>query len=597
MPTGALTACGGGTDTAPSATTATGVPASEEGLLFRPSAPLSGATDYPGFKPSTTLLAAGTYAVPHAGDPTTSDWGLRLPVDITFDRDVEVVLRDGTRLYVDVYRPANATAKLPALMGWSPYGKARPQLPTQALQSFGIDIGQLSGLQRFEGPDPAWWCGQGYAVVSPDPRGSYVSDGDILQWGPQYLLDGHDVIEWIAARDWSNGKVGLTGNSWLAISQWYIASAQPPSLAAIAPWEGGTDLYRDDIARGGLPDAQFADITLGALYGRNRTEDTAAMLAREPLMDSHWESKIPALAKITVPAYVVASWTNSLHSPGTFIGWEGIASTAKWLRVHNSHEWPDYYAQRADLLRFFDHFLKGLANGWTDTPTVRLSIFDEGRTDTVNRAEAEFPLARTVYKPLYLNATSGGMQDASVAATASTAYTADDNAGQAIFTYTFAADTELTGYYKLRVWLEADRADDMDVFLQVRKLDADGSPTTFNDPIAASLAPTSLGPHGRHRVSLRKLDAAKSTPYRPHHTYDTREPLAAGSPVAVEIDLAPAGQRYHAGQQLQLSIAGFRQGPKVFDQIADQPPRVNKGRHIVHAGGGHDSFLLVPVAG
>ena len=563
-------------------------------LLFMDSAPLSTATDYPGFKPSTTTLAAGTYARPNADG--SSDWGLKMPVDIIFDRDVEVVLRDGTRMYVDVYRPAGATAQLPAIMGWSPYGKERPQLPAQALASFGIDVTQLSGLQRFEGPDPAWWCAQGYAVVSPDPRGSYMSDGNILQWGPQYLLDGYDVIQWIAGRDWSNGKVGLTGNSWLCISQWYIASSQPPALAAIAPWEGGTDLYRDDIARGGLPDAQFANITLSALYGRAKTEDTRAMLAKYPLMNSHWLSKRPDLSKITVPAYVVGSWTNSLHTPGSFVGWQGIASTQKWLRVHDSHEWPDYYANRDDLLKFFDHYLKGMANGWTATPTVRLSIFDEGYTDTVNRPEAAFPLARTVYKPLYLNASSGKLQEGSVASAANMAYTSDDNAGQVLFTYTFNADTELTGYMSLRLWLEADGATDMDVFVQVRKLAADGTPTVFNNPIAASLAPTSLGPFARHRVSLRKLDTALSTAYHPYHTYDTPQPLGAGQVVAVDFDLTPAGTRYRAGQQLQLSIAGYRQGPKVFAGIDDQPPRVNKGRHIVHAGGSYDSFLLVPVA-
>ena len=516
LPLPLLGGCGGDGDDSAPASAANAADDAPVALLFMPSAPLSTATDYPGFKPSKTTLAAGTYARPNPDG--TSDWGLKMPVDITFERDVEVVLRDGTRMVVDIYRPAGVTTPLPAIMGWSPYGKERPQLPAAALRSFGIDIDQLSGLQRFEGPDPAWWCARGYAVVSPDPRGSYVSDGDILQWGPQCALDGYDVIEWIARRDWSNGKVGLTGNSWLTISQWFIASSQPPSLAAIAPWEGGVDLYRADVGRGGIPDAQFANITLTSLYGRNRTEDTAAMIAKYPLMNSHWESRIANLAAVKTPAYVTASWTNSLHSPGTFFGWEGIASTAKWLRVHNSHEWPDYYANHADLLKFFDHYLKGADNGWTATPAVRLSVFDEGFSDIVNRPEAAFPLARTIYKPLWLNAASGKLQDSPVASAASVAYPSDDNAGQALFTYTFGADTELTGYMKLRVWLEADGNDDMDVFVQVRKLDANGRPTVFNSPIAANLAPTSSGPFSRHRVSHRELDPARSTAYRPSYT-------------------------------------------------------------------------------
>ena len=70
--------------------------------------------------------------------------------------------------------------------------------------------------------------------------------------GSQDAEDCYDVIEAIAAMPWSNGKVGMAGNSALAIIQWHVASLCPPHLAAIAPWEGSGDIYREQFCRGGV---------------------------------------------------------------------------------------------------------------------------------------------------------------------------------------------------------------------------------------------------------------------------------------------------------------------------------------------------------
>lgn len=57
-----------------------------------------------------------------------------------------------------------------------------------------------SGLEKFEGPDPAYWVAHGYAVVNPDKRGAYMSEGNLLYWGHEDALDGCDLIEWIASQ-------------------------------------------------------------------------------------------------------------------------------------------------------------------------------------------------------------------------------------------------------------------------------------------------------------------------------------------------------------------------------------------------------------
>ena len=82
-------------------------------------------------------------------------------------------------------------------------------------------------------------------------------------------------------------------------------------------------------------------------------------MERHPQISELWENKIPEFEKITVPAFVVASYSNTLHTAGTFRAWRRIASQSKWLRIHNSQEWPDCYDEVnvEDLRRFFDHYL------------------------------------------------------------------------------------------------------------------------------------------------------------------------------------------------------------------------------------------------
>ena len=181
---------------------------------------------YPGFNPGIRTLTKGTII---------KDGALPLPCNILFERDIAVTLRDGTVIYTDIFRPVNGT-DLPAIIAWSPYGKeggvsGLDNYPNRA----GVPRSATSGLEKFEGPDPAYWCSHGYAVINPDPRGIYSSTGDIHYWGTQESEDGYDLIEWTAEQSWCNGKVSMTGNSWLAISQWFIAALKPPHLTAIAP--------------------------------------------------------------------------------------------------------------------------------------------------------------------------------------------------------------------------------------------------------------------------------------------------------------------------------------------------------------------------
>ena len=203
------------------------------------------------------IVAAGrlpTYVVDGFGDspplnPRTYDAGY----GIMCDQDVAVPMRDGTITYADIYRPAGQT-NLPVIISWSPYGKrAGTDTPEIEWQTPGVPEGSHSNNAKFEGPDPNYWCHQGYAICNYDPRGIGNSEGDIYLWSSQEGRDGYDLIEWLAEQEWCSGKVGMLGNSALAMCQWRIAAEQPPHLACIAPWEGIADIYRETLPWGGFP--------------------------------------------------------------------------------------------------------------------------------------------------------------------------------------------------------------------------------------------------------------------------------------------------------------------------------------------------------
>lgn len=207
--------------------------------------PKIGENGYTGFHPGKSeVFTAGSKPF---GPDTKA-----LTSDILLNHDVEVVVRDGVRIYMDVYRPANSTAKIPAILSWSPYGKKYSSLDMLPMTKWHscVKRSDLSGLEKFEGLDPAVWCHKGYAIVSVDARGAGHSDGHIVVMGTQEGQDGYDVVEAVAKMDWCNGNIGMAGNSCLAIAQWFIAAQQPPSLKAIAPWEGLSDLYREQFCRG-----------------------------------------------------------------------------------------------------------------------------------------------------------------------------------------------------------------------------------------------------------------------------------------------------------------------------------------------------------
>ncbi len=580
---------------------------------------------YTGYKPEKLLLKKGSIRLKGY---------MPLPCDIVLERDVPIKLRDGVTIYTDIFRPNDENVH-PAIMAMSPYGK---EIGSQWLDDTpnhaGIPIDQTSGLQKFEGPDPAYWCNHGYVIINPDVRGAYRSEGIILFFGSEYGRDGADIIEWAAKQPWSNGKVGMSGNSWLAISQWFTAAQRPPHLAAIAPWEGLSDCHREIATRGGVMMPEFVKMLSDSFASTDDggIEDVITMMNEQATMNPWWEDKEAELERIDVPAYIVASYTNPIHTYGTLEGYRRISSEDKWLRIHNTGEWDDYYhkGHTEELRQFFDRYLKGENNGWKKMPKVRVSVLNPGGKDIVDRVEDEFPIPRTRYKKLYLNAADKSLTKFVVEREGYIEYNSDKNRRGVHFDMKVAEDTEITGYMKLRLWVSALDNDDMDLFVKVEKRRPCGLPYKF------SVGPgMDVSAKGYIRASLRALDEERSTEENPRQSMLTEQKLKDGEIVPADILIWPMGLKFKKGDILRVTVSPYKtkkmwtgpfklkmakitlpkegytympdERPEMYTiggaemfagskvDTAEMPKDHNKGRHRIFAGGKYDSYLYVPI--
>lgn len=554
------------------------------------------------FDPSTRTLPKG-FRVDKRYKPTQ--------VEMIFEKDVAVKLRDGVTIYTDIFRPVGVE-KVPVIVSWSPYGKnsGRTTMYKMMRKVAGVDDKKLSGLMKWEAVDPDYWCARGYAVAHPDARGAYNSDGNICFFNRQEGEDGYDFVEWLAVQDWCNGKVGTAGNSWLAVAQWFIAAEQPPHLAAIAPWEGFADVYRDIDFLGGIPDTGFLGNVNKQLPGKNMVEDVLTASDNYPLMNDYWESKIADYNKITVPAYVVASYSNTVHSAGTFRAWEYLDKANKWLRIHNSQEWPDFYSDsvQADLLKFFDRYLKGIENSWEETPKVRYAVLDmhSHDNDKVNVPATSFPPQDAKEITYYLDALNGSLNEKSTSREGIISYNSESKDGKAEFTIKFNKDVEFVGYPKIKLWVEADGHDNMDLFVFIQKHDVHGKHLTQMN-VDTGVPPVKVitklnggtvfrykAVPGRLRVSLRHINENKSTKWVPYFTFDKKEPLKKGEIVPVVIPFFAMGMRFYAGETLKLVVSGQNLPGGQMPILKGIVPQ-NKGKHIIHTGGKYASQLQLQV--
>ncbi|KAL4878105.1 alpha/beta-hydrolase [Aspergillus karnatakaensis] len=567
------------------------------------SKPTIGKNNYQGFNPRSEILPAGWNGYDSRA----------LDADLLVEHDVGIKVRDGCTLYCDIYRPPTSgpNERIPAIVAWSPFGKKFNGVSMLKMLPWGIGIpkGTLSGLERFEGPDPAEYCPQGYAVVNVDARGSGDSEGHVVIMGSQEAEDGYDLIEALAKMDWCSGSIGLAENSHLRIVQWFIAALRPPSLKAIAPWEAAGDLYREQFVRGGVWDSGLFDfITAHIIQGNNGLESFAEMYRRSPLQNSFWADKRANIKNINIPTYVVASYSTFVHTQGSIRGWLEVDTPHKWLRWDPHQEWFDLWADkvsRDELGAFFDKFLKGKDNGFETTPRVRMALLRYGDRDPIYPiVEDDYPIPRTQYTPFYLGPSESLSLEPPTSAGQATYFAELSKSGieRVKFQHTFAERTVLAGLPKAVLYMITPDADDMNIYVLLRKLDKTGKPL-LNLNIPWKNAPIDsfdeLDPKDHHNLIFYFGPWAKSMhPQYPFHPHDREEKLAKNEVVELQIRLWAMGVEYEAGESISVEVQGQYPLFKNYTEDEKLNPRGGRGsvgHHVVHFGADYPSHVILPV--
>ncbi|MBI2756774.1 MAG: CocE/NonD family hydrolase [Chloroflexi bacterium] len=563
------------------------------------------------------------------------------------DWDVPIETADGIVLRADVFRPPIA-GRFPVLLSYGPYAKGlsfQEGYPAQWQKMVSdypdVAAGSTNRYQNWEVVDPEKWVPDGYVCVRVDSRGAGRSPGFLDLFSPRETRDLYECIEWAAAQPWSSGKVGLIGISYYGINQWLVAALQPPHLAAMIPWESSADFYRESTYHGGILSDFMArwypvqvktvqhgvgergarsPITGEPVAGPETLTDAVLEANRANLpadirshrLDDAWHQERSAVwPKVQVPFLSAANWGGQgLHPRGNFDAFTDAAAEQKWLEVHGGAHWALFYTDYGIALqkRFLNHFLKGVDNGWDQEPRVLLNIRHPGER-FVPRPEHEWPLARTRWTTYYLDPAAQGFSARPLPNLESVTYEALGD-GITLSTPPLEAPTEITGPIAARLFISSSTTD-ADLFLVVRVFDPDGAEVVFQ----GALDPNTPIAQGWLRASHRRLDPEKTLPYKPYHPHGRPEPLTPGEVYQLDVEVWPTCIVVPAGYRLALTVRGrdyeyageldeFARtfvyasrgvGPFTHASAEDRPAEVFGGRVTLHAGGGRDSYLLLPV--
>jgi predicted acyl esterase len=562
------------------------------------------------------------------------------------DWDVPIKMDDGIVLRADVFRPI-APGRYPALVSYGPYGKGlafqegyKTAWDIMCRQNPDAVAGSTNKYQSWEVVDPEKWVPDGYACVRVDSRGAGRSPGFLCHNNKRENKDFHDCIEWAATQSWCSGKVGLNGISYYASSQWRAAATQPPHLAAICVWEGWVDNYRDSARHGGIicvfrknwQDMQVKTVQHGVgergarsrvtgelvcgpetlseeELAKNREDMWGAFLSR-PLDDEYYKERSGDLSKVNVPLLSAANWGGQgLHPRGNFEGFTRAASKDKWLEAHGGSHWAPFYTDYGVKLqkRFFDYFLKGEANGWDKQPKVLLQVRHPGER-FVERAENEWPLARTQWTHFYLDPKTKTLSLKPVSSDETLTYEAMGD-GVTFSMPPLDDDLEITGPSALKLFVSSTTAN-ADIFAVMSVFDPKGREVVFQ----GALDPHTPIAQGWLRASHRKLDPKLTLAYRPYHTHDEDQPLTPGQVYELDVEIWPTCIVVPKGYRLTLTVRGKDYvysgeattlsnmknpmrgcGPFEHDDPTDRPPEIFGGKVTLHFGAQRQSSVLLPV--
>ena len=384
-----------------------------------------------------------------------------------------VPMKDGVRLAVDVHLPEGADQEhpVPALLELTRYWRAAENPET------GERFPLRNELDLF-------FLSHGYALVKVDVRGSGASFGRRpMEYGPEEVRDGYQIVQWVTDRPWSNGKVGAYGTSYSGTTAELLAASQHPAIRAVIPGWSDFDVYRsparpyglmatgfikkwshivglmddNDPAMGGLVARVDADVD-GSLraaavreHGANpdvfeivskadfRDQEVSGSTAFADLSVLAWRRQIETSA---VPMLVIASWLDAGTAEGALLRRQYFSNPQHLVILASMHGGGAHASpyvvgdkplppvpseqEQFDLrLRFFDAHLKDKKAGIESWPAIR--YFNMGE-ETFRQSESWPPEGNR-------------MQRFFLAANASLGTQAPDAQGRADYAVDFGAGT------------------------------------------------------------------------------------------------------------------------------------------------------------
>ncbi|MDZ4688816.1 MAG: CocE/NonD family hydrolase [Planctomycetaceae bacterium] len=311
-----------------------------------------------------------------------------------------IPMRDGVRLSAVIYRPAG-DGRWPVLLEQRYANGNGPAVREQ-----------FSKLAR-----------SGYAVVLANFRGSQMSEGlwqgyRALGWGE--LKDGYDLVEWLAGQPWSTGKVGTFGSSQAGFAQNFLAVTRPPHLTAQYMIDTGLSLYHEGYRIGGATKPQrFLEL---AKICREPAHNNALLAEwfRHPTFDDYWaaEDCSQHFDQMNVPCFTIGSWYDFMcvGSVDSYIGRQHrggpqsrgqqqlllgpwLHGRVKEINVTGEMTYPERakFPLDAHMVRWFDHYLKGIENGVEREPTIRYFVMgavgEEHAPGNEWRTATDWPIA------------------------------------------------------------------------------------------------------------------------------------------------------------------------------------------------------------
>jgi uncharacterized protein len=542
-----------------------------------------------------------------AGDcpPTNYD---RPPVHdkIIAEKDVAVPMRDGVKLSVDIYRP-DSTGKFPALLAFAIYNK-----DFQGPDMADVLPPQPAWTALWTGPmeagDTRFFVSRGYVHVIGMPRGVSKSEG-----GGARTFDSYDLIEWIAQQPWCDGNVGMVGISGFGAEQLHAAKQQPPHLKAIFPFDprgaygvlggfreeypggvihlfryivghfsamhqhkgppGALPPEREKLWRDAMnnPDYKMYPHLYNMLAQKGQHMPPYFDLLLDPFDKQEAVEKSEAdFSNIKVPTYTGSGWygyTYKTHLNGAQSYFANIAAPKKLMLSGPAHLERPFHSFHHEILRWYDHWLKGLDTGIMDEPPVKYWVMGANEW----RTAADWPLPETQWTKLYLNSWER------LSPQPFTASSVDDVQPPDVFvqmppTQTnriarlrylsepLTEDVLIAGPIVLNLFAAIDQ-DDTNWIVILKDVGPDVSVHTVREgerEVPDDLPERELT-RGWLKASHRALDAKRSKPWKPWHplTREAAKPVAPGEVVEYAIEILSTANLFRRDHRICLDITSM----------------------------------------